>query len=154
MIDTPQIVQTEAQQTAAIYINIPKDEIHQVMGPGFGELMSTLGEQGIQLTGPLFSHHLQPPCDRFEFEICAPIAQPVKESGRVKNSSVPAAKVARTTYHGGYEGLGDAWGEFHEWMDAQGLKTGPSFCEVYSVGPGADAPPSEWQTELSQTLVD
>lgn len=46
-------------------------------------------------------------------------------TGRVKPGELPAAsKVARTVYHGSYEGLGAAWSE-----------------------------PASWRTELNQPLV-
>ena len=49
----------------------------------------------------------------------------------MKPGTLPAARVARTVYHGDYEGLGEAWGEFGEWIKAQGLKPAPDLWEVY-----------------------
>ena len=42
MIDPPQIVQTDARQTAVIRLTIPRAEIRNVMGPGIGELMAAV----------------------------------------------------------------------------------------------------------------
>ncbi|MCC6744802.1 MAG: AraC family transcriptional regulator, partial [Acidobacteria bacterium] len=54
MIDTPEIVRTSDQLTAYIHITIPRHEISTVMGPGISELMTTVGAQGIAVTGPWF----------------------------------------------------------------------------------------------------
>ena len=74
MIDTPWITQTEARQTAVIHLTIPREEIRNVMGPGIGELMSTVAAQGIALQGPWFTHHLKMEPATFDFEIGVPVA--------------------------------------------------------------------------------
>src|SRR5262245_15551385 len=118
MIDTPQITQTTAQQAAVIRLTISRAEIRNVMGPGIGELMSTLAAQGIAPAGLWFSHHLRMDPDVFDFEIGVPVTSPVAPAGRVQPGQLPAATVARTVYHGDYEGLGLAWGEFAAWIAA------------------------------------
>lgn len=40
----------------------------------------------------------------FDFEISVPVTSPVAAAGRVKPGQLPATKVARTIYHGPYEG--------------------------------------------------
>ena len=109
MLDTPHITQTTTQLTAVIHLTIPREEIQNVMGPGISELMATIADQGIKPTGPWFDHHLKMAEDRWDFEISVPVSAPVVAAGRVKPSQWPAMKVARTVYHGPYEGLGDTW---------------------------------------------
>jgi len=43
------------------------------------------------------------------------------KAGRMKAGQLRATKVARTTYHGAYEGLGAAWAEFDAWIAGKGL---------------------------------
>ena len=90
MLDTPRITQTPAQPTAIIRLTIPREEIRYVMGPGIGELMAALAA---------------------DFETVVPVTAPVSTAGRVKVGRLPATTVARTVYHGPYEGLGPAWAE-------------------------------------------
>jgi effector-binding domain-containing protein len=52
-------------------------------------------------------------------------------------SELPASKVAQTVYHGGYEGLGGAWGEFIAWAKQNDVKYTGEFWEQYTVGPEA-----------------
>jgi effector-binding domain-containing protein len=152
MLDTPKITTTEALTTAMIHLTIPRSEIQKVMGPGLKELQAALDALGIKATGPWFTHHLKMDPKVFDFEICLPVAAPVKATGRVKPGRAPAIKVARTVYHGGYEGLGSAWGELNEWIDAQGLTAAADLWERYLAGPESSPDPAEWRTELSKPL--
>jgi effector-binding domain-containing protein len=127
MLDHPRITETAAQHTAVIHLTIPKDQIQHVMGPGLGELMSTIAAQGITPTGPWFTHHLKMSPDSWDFEISVPVNSPVAAAGRVKPGQWAAMKVAKTVYQGPYEGLGDAWGEFMDWIEMEGTRRGRIF---------------------------
>jgi effector-binding domain-containing protein len=152
MLDEPKIIQSEVKRTAVIHLTIPRDKIQEEMGPGHNELMSTLKEQGITPTGPWFSHHLRMDPAVFDFEIGVPVSAEVKPTGRVKSGTLPATKVARTTYRGGYEGLGSAWGEFDAWLKKNGHSTAPDLWEVYAAGPETGNDPSLYRTELNRPL--
>jgi effector-binding domain-containing protein len=152
MFDQPQIVQTTAQHTAAIRLTIPREEIGTVMGPGINELMTAISSQGIAQTGPWLTYHLRMNPDVFDFEICVPVASPVAAVGRVKPSQLAARKVARTVYHGSYEGLGDAWGEFMDWIEANGHQPAEDLWECYTTGPESGSDPAAWCTELNRPL--
>jgi effector-binding domain-containing protein len=153
MIDTPEITQTTSLETAVIHLTIPREEIRNVMGPGIGELMSAVAAQGIAPAGPVFSHHFKMDPKIFDFEIGVPVTKPVSPAGRVQPGQLPAARVARTVYHGAYEGLGTAWGEFCAWMAANGHKPAPDLWEYYVAGPESSPDPANWRTELNQPLM-
>ena len=153
MFETPSVTQTAAQRTAVIHLTIPKDQIQHVMGPGIGELMSTVAAQGIQPTGPWFTHHFKIADDSWDFEISVPVSARVAATGRVKPSEWPAMKVARTVYHGGYEGLGEAWGEFLGWIESHGHTPAPDLYESYVAGPESGPDSAHWRTALIKPLV-
>ena len=153
MLDTPQITQTSAQSAAIIRLTIPREEMPHVMGPAIGELMATIAAQGIAPVGPLFSHHLTMPSDIFDFEVGVPVAAPVSATGRVQPGQLPAVKVARTVYRGGYEGLGSAWGEFMGWIADNGHTPAPNLWECYVAGPESSPDPADWRTELNRPLA-
>jgi effector-binding domain-containing protein len=123
------------------------------MGPGIGEVMAALAAQGIAPAGPWLTHHLRMDPATFDFEISVPVPRAVIPSGRVKPGLLPAATVARTVYHGPYEGLGGAWQELEAWIASQGRKSGPSLWEVYLTDPGGNPDPSTWRTELNRPLA-
>ena len=153
MIDPPQIAESPATHAAVIYLTIPRAEIVQVMGPGIGEIMAALGAQGIPPAGPIFSHHFKMDPAIFDFEIGVPVSNPVVPTGRVKSGQLPAATVARTVYHGPYEGLGAAWGEFEAWIAGNGHQSAANLWEFYVSGPESSPDPSNWRTELNRPLI-
>lgn len=122
MIETPRFIQTERQLTAIIHVTVPCAEIRNVMGPTLEELRSTTAAQGIAPAGPWFTHHLRKPRDTFDFEVSIPVTTPVAAAGRVRPSEWRAMTVARTVYHGDYEGLGDAWSDFLDWIEQRGTR--------------------------------
>lgn len=152
MIDTPQIVQSEALHTAVIRFTIAKHAIQEVMGPAIGEVFATLGAQGLRPAGAVFSYHSRIYPEGWDFEVGVPVPKPVTQSGRVVASQLPARKVARTNYRGGYEGLGAAWGELDAWIAKSKLAAEPSLWEFYAAGPESSPDPKLWRTELNRPL--
>ncbi|MHB8635758.1 MAG: GyrI-like domain-containing protein [Fimbriimonadaceae bacterium] len=152
MLDKPAIVQTKAQAAAVIRLTIPRTEMRMAMGLAIQELTSTLAEQSIVPSGPLFSHHFRMDPAVFDFEVGFPIDTPLSPAGRVQDSLLPAANVARTVYSGPYEELGEGWSEFSKWIAAQGHHAKPDLWECYVTGPEANADPAMWRTELNQPL--
>jgi effector-binding domain-containing protein len=153
MIDPPEIVHANEQLTAVIHLTVPRAEIVSVMGPAIAEVLSALATQGLSPAGPCFSYHTRRPSDTFDFEVGFPVSSPVSPAGRVKSSKLPAAKVARTIYRGGYEGLGAAWGEFCAWIEAEGLNPQDGLWECYISGPESNPDPDKWRTELNRPLM-
>lgn len=152
MIDTPQIVTTKALNIAKIYAKIPTSAIRQEMGKLLQELIQSVKAQHIDITGPWFTHHFRRPEEFFDFEVCVPVASEVKASGRMEPGVWPAMKVVRTVYHGGYEGLVPAWGEFMAWIASNDLKISEEIWERYLINPESESDSSKWQTELNRQI--
>ena len=153
MIETPEITSTTAEQTAVIHLTVPRDQIQLVMGPAIEEVVAVLAAQGIAPTGPLFDRHFEMNEATFDFEVGFPVASPVAPSGRVYAGELPAVTAARTVYHGGYEGLGEAWGEFDAWLQANGHVTAPGLREHFLAGPESGPDASGWRTLLVHPLL-
>ena len=153
MIDTPHLTQSDERLTAMIHLVVPRSEIQHVMGPAIQEVYAAIGAQGLQPAGPWFTYHARRPGETFDLEISVPIASPIAPVGRVKPGKLRAAKVARTVYHGPYEGLGDGWGEFMDWLEANGHKEAEDLWECYLVGPETSSNPADWRTELNRPLT-
>ncbi len=152
MIDTPQIVQSEARHAAVIRFTIPRAEIQRVMGPAIGEVLAAVAAQGQAPTGPVFSHQFRMTPDTFDFEVGVPVGAPIAAAGRVTPGRLPAARVARTVYHGPYEGLGAAWTEFGQWIGKQGHQPEADLWECYTSGPESGPDADTWRTELNRPL--
>lgn len=152
MLATPQIIQTTAEKAAVIHLTVPRNEMMKVFGPAVGEVLAALAAQGVQPAGAVFAHHLTFSPGMFNFEVGVKVLAPVKETGRVKPSMLPAEKVARAVYSGPYEGLSAAWGELDAWVKASGHEQAGDLWEVYSVGPQSTPDPAGWRTELNRPL--
>ena len=61
--------------------------------------------------------------------------------------------MAGTVYHGPYEGLPEAWGEFMDWIEKSGLSTAPDLYECYLTNPEENPDPATWRTELNRPLA-
>jgi effector-binding domain-containing protein len=153
MIETPHVTTSEPQHIAFIPLVVPSSEIMNVMGPGISEIYAVVIDQGIRPVGPWFTHHNRRPTETFDFKICVPVVSPVTPEDRVQPGELPARKVLRTVYHGPYEGLGTAWGEFHEWILANGYEVAEDLWEIYTVGPESETDPAKWRTELNKPLA-
>ena len=143
MLEEPRIVQTTAQPIAVIRLTVPRTEIQDVMEPGRGELLETVAAQSVAVTGPWFTHHLRMDPDVFDFEIGVPVAAPISPAGRVTAGQWPAVTVAQTVYHGPYEGLASAWGEFGAWIAAEGLTSDPRPLGALRDGSGVGLRPGD-----------
>ena len=154
MLVTPQFIQTEEQLTAVIHLTVPRAEISHVMGQAITEIISSIAAQGATITGPCFSYHQKRPTDIFDFEVGFSVSQPITAAGRVKMSKLPVVKVVRTIYQGGYEGLGAAWGEFCQWIEAEGLNVQESLWECYLTDRESNPDPDTWRTELNRPLSE
>lgn len=154
MIDRPRVTQTTEQAAAVIHLTIPREEMPKVFGAAVGELMDVIAAQGISPAGPVFAHHLKMEPAIFDFELGVPVTEPVSAAGRVKPGRLPATTVARTVYHGPYEGLPGAWGEFDAWIQSEGHTRAEDLWECYVDGPHSHPDPAGWRTELNRPLVD
>ena len=154
MIDSPAITTTREQPTAVIHLTIPRAEIQTAMGPAHQELFSTLAAQGVTPAGPWFSHHFRMDPATIDFEVGVPVSAPVTPAGRVAGSRLPARRVVRTVYHGGYEGLGAAWREVDAWITREGLTPTAELWEIYSAGPESGSDSSAWRTELHRPVAE
>ncbi len=154
MIDSPEIVTVPAQTVAMIPLKVPSKDIMTIMGPGITEVHSVLAAQGITPAGAWLTHHHRVPTDTFDFEICVPVTTAVEPAGRVIPGELRAARIARTVYHGGYEGLGNGWGEFMKWLETQGLNTADDLWEIYQTGPESGPDSSNYRTILNKPLKD
>lgn len=154
MIEPLRILKTTPQHTALIPLQVPRAEIQKVMGPGLTELNAAVAAQHIAVVGPWFTHHVRDPGTVFDFEICLPVAAAVAPVNRVKPGQWPAMTLVQTTYHGGYEGLGGAWGEFIGMIKAAGHKTVEGLYETYAVGPEAGMDSGAWRTVLSKQIAE
>lgn len=138
---------------AKIRARVPSSEISKHMGALVAELLEELGKQGAAPAGPMFTHHFRPPDAFFDFEVCFPVAQPVRGAGRMEPGEWPAMRVVRAVHEGSYAGLVAAWGELMAWAARERVETTEEAWERYLVGPDTTPDPAAWRTELNRPVA-
>ena len=96
----------------------------EVMGPGHQELMAAIAAQGIATAGRVRASP-EDGCRGLRLGDLRARRFPHVPRGRVDSGKLRAAKVARTVYHGPYEGLGEAVDKYKAWIAANGYATRP-----------------------------
>jgi len=69
-------------------------------------------------------------------------------------SELPGGEVARAIHAGGYESLGDSWGDLMAWTAEQGRTPEGRMWEVYVTEPSPETDPATLRTELYLLLAD
>ncbi len=152
MITPPELITTIEVPTAMIHLVVPGREMPKYMDPAILEIIQVLAEQGMRPAGPMFSYHHHRPSDTFDFQIGFPVEKVFEEKGRVKNSMLPAERVARCVYQGPYEGLAQAWPALQEWVREQKLPETGRFFERYLNNPDEVKDPKDYCTELNWVI--
>jgi effector-binding domain-containing protein len=115
--------------------------------------MAAAQAQGVWPTGRWFAHHRAITAERFDFDICVPVSASVDAVGRVDPWTRPALDAVRTVYQGPYEGLGDTWRAFEDWIAANGVQAASDVCERCLGGPESTPDTTRYRTELCRPLV-
>lgn len=152
MIESPTVIEFETRPTAVIHFRIPRDQMGEAFGSAIPEIMELLNAQGAGPVGGVFAHHFEMIPDEFDFDLGFPISKPITGSGRVQAGEWPAMRVARTVYHGNYDGLPGAWAEFEAWYNELPDEKAPDIYESYDRGPESSENPADWRTGLYRPL--
>ena len=150
----PAVVALEPVTTAVIRRVVPMDRLSEFFDGSFGALAAAVQEQDAGVAGPAFAFYHRLPTDTADLEVGFPTRRAVTATGDVRAASLPAGRVARVVHTGSFDGLGPAWERLRGWIDAQGLRAGETFWEVYLTEPTPDMDPGELRTELNWPVAD
>ena len=157
-----QILRAPAVPTVVVRAtNVAMSTISELFDAAFGTALPAAFARGLTPAGPAFALYTRltdgadPVADvEIGFPLDGPLIEqlddePVEGGGlRVVASVLPAADVAVTTHLGGYDGLGQAWGEFLGQIGAMGRAPGTPFWETYVTEPSPDMDPADLRTDL------
>ena len=150
----PAVVALEPVTTAVIRRVVPMDRLPEFFDGSFGALAAAVQEQDAGVAGPAFAFYHRLPTDTADLEVGFPTRRAVTATGDVRAASLPAGRVARVVHAGSFDGLGPAWERLRGWIDAQGLRAGETFWEVYLTEPTPDMDPAELRTQLNWPVAD
>ena len=117
-------------------LRVPMGSVGSRVREGFGALYQRLSATHTPDAGPPFLIAEQPRDGYLDVELGAPCAAPPPAGDGFEAGILPGGREAVTVHRGTYEGLGDVYGQLHEWIAAHDLAiTGPPR-EVYLTPPG------------------
>lgn len=149
IIKAPQVPTVVVAQT-----DLSMDDMPRFMDGAFGALMAVLEENHIEPVGPAFSLHYRIPEETAELEVGFPVDKElfdevlIGEDLRVVPSTLPAHSIATVSHIGSYGHLGDAWGEFMQWVEENGYSPTVPFWEFYVTEPTPEMDPETLRTDL------
>ena len=138
----------DSQPIVGIRATTTMEEIKEVIGALFGEIMEYFTRNGITPAGMPFTIYHEMDSEKLEMECGMPVASPVEGAERVRPGELPAGKVATVTHMGAYEQLGQTWSALMKWVEEEGLQAAGAPWEVYVTDPGEEPDPSKWRTDI------
>jgi effector-binding domain-containing protein len=158
----PQIVQRDAQPSAAVRVKQPMAELDlaALFDTYLPVVAGRLTELGAAPAGPPFGRYHAFGQDVADVEIGWPVAGPVDalrplsdaEPGEVASSELPAGPVAVAVHRGPYDTLGEAYRRLEAWVPEQGRTLGAAPWESYVDNP-VEVDASELRTEICWPLA-
>ena len=145
-----QLETIEGQPVASVRLEIDASKVSETLAATFGEIVSVIMEQGVEMTGPPFSryHRIDTENNRIDIEAGFPVKSAIRPSGRVKPGELPGGRVATTWHVGSYHQLQQSYDRLGKWLAEQKLTARGGFWEVYWTDPGLEPDPSTWRTQL------
>lgn len=147
-----EIRQTSEQPTAVVRYRGSLATIGEAVQKGLGHSYEVLQRAGIAPAGPPVVRYLSMTPDEIDAEIGWPVSAPFAPHDDVVGASLPACRVAFTSYFGPYEGVGEAYEAIRVWCASQGLNMAGAPWESYLTDPVAEPDPAKWQTDLYQPV--
>ncbi len=145
--ETYQVVEREPQSVASIRVKCKPEAMSATLAEVLPEVCAHVNASGAKMTGMPFSRYHEIGGE-IDLEAGIPVAKPIAEKGRVKNSELPGGKAVMAWHIGPYEKLIDSHKSLRGYLDAHQLKSSGGPWEVYWTDPGMVPDPSKWRTQL------
>ena len=140
------ITSVPAQKTFSVTLEATKDSFKNLFPEWLPKVWVAAQSAGI--AGPSFARYHQFDDKKVILEIGVPISGDAESQGEMKQSELPASRVAKIKYTGPYEGLHEAWAELGKQVADGGYEANGAFWESYVTDPREVPDPNNWVTEL------
>jgi effector-binding domain-containing protein len=143
-----EIVDRDAQNVASIRVKCKSEDISATLSVIFPEIMSHLNSEGVRITGVPFTRYHAIDGEQIDLEAGMPVAKPIEEKGRIKNSELPGGRTVLAWHVGPYEKLKEAHEALKGYVAANKLAARGGPWELYWTDPGVVPDPAKWRTQL------
>ena len=131
------LVDLQEQHAAVVRGHVPIDEIPGFLGDAFGEVARVTAEQGLRLAGAPFGRYRLVGSGLMDAEAGFPVRGTVSAHGRVRPTTLPGGRTARTLHVGDYSGVGAAYQAVQDWLTEKGYVGDGEPWESYLDAPDA-----------------
>lgn len=115
-------------------------QLGQVLGAGFGAVLTYLGELGEQPAGPSFAVYYNDDMQNLDMGIGFAVSKPLPGKGEIQAGEIPAGKYATCLYTGPYSRIAEAYEALSKWLREQGQEVTDVAYEMYLDDPSRTAP--------------
>jgi len=147
-----EIRETKKQPTMCIKVVTAVENLPQLLGEGYGEIMQYAGKHGIQPTGAPYAMYFNEDMENLQVEFGFPTAAPIEKEGRVEAGELPAGKALTDLHTGPYSSLEETYNRILAHAKEQRLVPTGVCYELYLNDP-ATTPPEELKTEVFFPLM-
>ncbi len=142
------LVEVDPMDVLAIRTESSPDEIGQVMGGAFGQIMEFMQSKKLEQTGPPFSIWYSWEGDIMEYDNCIPVGKKVKAEPPIRMITTYSGKAVTVDHWGSYETTQYSWGSVDQYINENGLEKNGEPWEVYVTDPMTEPDQSKWLTRL------
>lgn len=138
----------KAQPLIGIKSKCKTNEISQVLGGSYGQLMAFAGKNKLKVTGaPMAFYHKYTP-EEVELEAALPVDKVIKSSGNIISYEMKAGKAIKTKHLGKYDNMQNAYTAMDEYIKQNNKQVNGAPWEVYVTDPGMEKDTTKWVTEI------
>jgi len=141
-----EVKELEPEKLAGVRSHQTIAELGSLMGREFGHIMAVMSRQGLYPVGPPMAVYHSWTADSVDVEIGFPIEGDLVEEDGVVPSTLPAGRVATTTYMGPYDQVHVAYAAIQAWAQEHQFELADMMWERYLTSP-------EEEPDLSKHLT-
>jgi effector-binding domain-containing protein len=132
-------MELEPQQVAVVRGEVPHDGVAGFLGGAFGEVMGTIGAQGVSPSGPPIARYEMHE-GGFRIEAGFPVASEVRPMGRVELAMLPGGPTLTVLHTGAYDQVAAAYQAAEAWLAEHDWEPTGAAWEAYLDGPEVPEP--------------
>ncbi|MDD2511130.1 MAG: GyrI-like domain-containing protein [Syntrophomonas sp.] len=137
----------KSQPTISIRTRTALENLPQVLGKAYEDIMNYLSEIGIQPSGAPYVGYFNTDMQDLDIECGLPVAQSVAGTNELKPGEIPAGRQVSCLYTGPYSQIEPAYNAIMEWITANGY-TPTGVCYEFYLNDPAETPENELLTRI------
>ena len=144
-------VEQPTQPVLSIRTRTPVQNLPQVLGKSYQNIIELLGELGESPAGAPFVAYYNMDMQDLDMEIGFPVSKKLQSKGEIHSSEIPGGKYATCLYTGPYPEMPPAYEALNAWIQEHGYEPTGVVYEHYLNSP-QEVPPQELKTLIAFPL--